>query len=236
MGYVQDFSGLAVTSPLAPIPDPDHPGFVIVPLRFENGSDAQFYGGEVSARVETKRVKAQAAYSQWRGDVDQREAFMDPDAERPETILPRHQLLARVDLDLRKDLEADVPFRMLSARPAVDVDGYLEADARVSWCPWKSLSDRGRPEPPHGARRGRREPRHGLSKRTRAHRDPALVLPPARMAQVTLLAPGPCAPSDDGYLGLDVAGSAVAASCSCMCSAAWTARRAEGKVTMKPSP
>ena len=28
---------------------------------------------------------------------------------------------------------------MLSSRPAVDVDGYIEADARVSWCPWRSL-------------------------------------------------------------------------------------------------
>lgn len=109
---------------LDPDPPPQH---LVIPLFLKNGLDAKSWGIEGSANIQAAPgILIQASYAYLRVN------FSDDSAEGRD---PQHTAWVRAALDAGPGLTVDLMGRYVSRLKAFDVDGYIEADARVAWRP-----------------------------------------------------------------------------------------------------
>ena len=80
------------------------------------------------------RIKAAFLYLNLVPDSDSR----DPTAESIEHENPANQVYLRSSWDLGANVDLDVIPRYVSGLSALNVEPYVELDARVAWRPWKN--------------------------------------------------------------------------------------------------
>jgi iron complex outermembrane receptor protein len=136
VAFVDSYSGLLSGEPGLPQPDPFHPGFTLMPLTLTNSVNGIYAGADVSVSFRpVRRFGLTGFYSYLRVDLDPRSGSRTPlDAVRMrEGLTPAHTAGARAQLDLPGRVDLDLLFRVLSALSGVDVDGYVELNARLAW-------------------------------------------------------------------------------------------------------
>jgi len=128
-----DLFSAALGSPvLETAPAPAH---LVAPLLFRNGLIGNTAGVELSsAWTPVPQWRVNGSYSFLHMDISPKAGSSDTSsAATANGSSPRHQVTVHSALNLPWRLECDQTYRYVSALPAVTIDAYHTADARLSW-------------------------------------------------------------------------------------------------------
>ncbi len=113
-------------------------GVTVIPFEAFNNTDAYAFGFEVAADwAPLTRWQVRAGYSFLDLNVDAPAA--DPVTAVTESDTPQHQFFVQNRLDLPHQVEFDTTFRFVDRLSSLDVDAYVEMDARLAWRPREDL-------------------------------------------------------------------------------------------------
>jgi iron complex outermembrane receptor protein len=132
--FWNDYTDLAVTGlPGAPFFDPAVPA-LIVPSTFENSLTADTYGAELASTLTLRPFwQLSGSYSLLYLDIH------DDAANETQGSSPHNQAYLRSSWQLRPDLDFDLIGRYVDNLPALGIDSYFTADARLAWLPRRNL-------------------------------------------------------------------------------------------------
>lgn len=106
----------------------------IVPFAFANGGQGQTWGVEAWGSWDVRpRWRVSAGVSTLEKDFELKPGEVDLSNLASVGNDPRYQLLLRSQSNLTDNVELDVRLRAVDELDRSDVDGYVEADARVGW-------------------------------------------------------------------------------------------------------
>ncbi len=137
-GFLNLYDTLITDEPgtpfLEPSPAPPH---TVVPLVTENRNDARSFGVEVAIQARPlAEWNLHLAYTFFRLNIDPDGDSRDPFTDTAEDESPRSQVYLRSSWDLPHSLQLDVIPRYVGGLSSLDVEGYVELDARLAWRPW----------------------------------------------------------------------------------------------------
>ena len=137
-GFVNFYDELITDEPGTPFvetsPGPPH---TVVPLITDNRNDGRSFGVEIAIQAQPlPEWRLQAAYTFFRLNLDPDPDSRDPFTDTAEHEAPRSQFYLRSSWDLPHDLQLDVIPRYVGGLSALDVEAYVELDARLAWHPW----------------------------------------------------------------------------------------------------
>lgn len=135
-GYINDYRMLQGFSPPGP-PVVVPPGYIFIPLMFQNNTSALSYGFEVTSTYKvTDRWKMFGSYSLF--EVDARGP--DPIAQdQIENNSAHNMIYLQSSWDGSYNMQYDLIARYMDAVTGLSVPKYIEMDARISWRPGKNL-------------------------------------------------------------------------------------------------
>ena len=137
--FVNLYDDLRTFEPGAPFPVATPVPHVVLPLDNSNRMTGRSYGVELS--VATRPFpwwKLQASYTFLSINLVPDGDSRDPTAESIEHENPANQVHLRSSWDLGADIDLDVIPRYVSGLSALNVEPYVELDARLAWRPWKN--------------------------------------------------------------------------------------------------
>lgn len=113
-------------------------GVNVIPFEARNNSDADAFGFEIAADWgPTAWWQIRAGYSFLNLHVDT--VSTDPITETTESDTPNHQFFLQDRFNLPKNIEFDTTLRFVDNLSSLDVDAYIEMDARLAWRPTEDL-------------------------------------------------------------------------------------------------
>lgn len=114
-------------------PTPVH---IVAPFFAENKMAGDTYGTELFAdwRVLPK-WRLLSSYSYLLMDIRKDLDSLDPSADNPGLVSPRHQYYVRSSIDLPKHFEHDLDIRYTDRLPGVNIPSYYSVDTRFGWRP-----------------------------------------------------------------------------------------------------
>jgi iron complex outermembrane receptor protein len=114
-------------------PSPVH---IVAPFVAENKMGGGTYGTELFAdwRV-TPKWRLLSSYSYLQMDIRKDLNSLDPSADNPGLVSPRHQFYVRSSIDLPKHFEHDLDVRYTDRLPGVNIPSYYSVDTRFGWRP-----------------------------------------------------------------------------------------------------
>ncbi len=114
-------------------PSPIH---VVAPFVAENKMSGGTYGTEFFAdwRVLPK-WRLLSSYSYLQMDIRKDIGSLDPTADNPGLVSPRHQFYVRSSIDLPKHLEYDLDVRYTDRLPGLNIPSYYSVDTHFGWRP-----------------------------------------------------------------------------------------------------
>ena len=129
------YDRLRTLEPAAPFaeasPPPPHG---VAPFVVDNNLSGRSYGAELALTWKpVDKVSLYAAYSFLHLDFHLEHGSQDTVSEDADRASPRQQVYARASIDLPAGVALDVMGRWVDDLPSFDVDGYVEADARLGW-------------------------------------------------------------------------------------------------------
>ncbi|RPH43229.1 MAG: TonB-dependent receptor [Planctomycetota bacterium] len=137
--FVNLYDDLRTFEPGVPFPAATPVPHVILPLDNSNRMMGRTYGVELS--VTTRPFpwwKMQASYAFLYLNLIPDSDSRDPTAESIEHENPANQIYFRSSWDLGANVDLDVMPRYVSGLSALNVEAYVELDARLAWRPWKN--------------------------------------------------------------------------------------------------
>jgi iron complex outermembrane receptor protein len=137
-GFANFYDDLRTFEPGPPFvetsPAPPH---AVLPFTIDNKMTGRTYGVEVAVKARPRTEwRLQLAYTFLRMNLVPDHDSLDPAAESAEHESPRSQVYLRSSWDLTPDLHLDLMPRYVGGLSALDVDPYVELDARLAWRPW----------------------------------------------------------------------------------------------------
>lgn len=116
------------------------PGYALFGLKVSNGRKGTGYGVELSARWEaTDWWRLDASYSYQHVDTWQRSAGRNLLPMGGTEDSPESTASLQSHMDLPSGIELDVTGRYTDELASLEVDSYLEMDARLAWSPYENL-------------------------------------------------------------------------------------------------
>lgn len=116
----------------------DENGVTVVPLQARNGSRAKTYGFELAADwAPSAAWQVRAGYSLLQLSIDSPPD--DPVTETFSQDTPQQQFFIQNHIQFPRNVEFDSTVRYVDALSEIDVDSYVELDARLAWRPREDL-------------------------------------------------------------------------------------------------
>jgi iron complex outermembrane receptor protein len=118
-------------------PTPVH---IVVPFVAGNKMSGGTYGTELFAdwRVLPK-WRLLSSYSYLQMDIRKDITSLDPTADNPGLVSPRHQFYVRSSIDLPKHFEYDLDVRYTDRLPGLNIPSYYSVDTHFGWRPMAGL-------------------------------------------------------------------------------------------------
>jgi iron complex outermembrane recepter protein len=118
-------------------PTPVH---IVAPFVAGNKMSGGTYGTELFAdwRVLSK-WRLLSSYSYLQMDIRKDKGSLDPTADDPGLVSPRHQFYVRSSIDLPKHFEHDFDVRYTDRLPGLNIPSYYSVDTRLGWRPTAGL-------------------------------------------------------------------------------------------------
>jgi iron complex outermembrane recepter protein len=115
------------------------PVHVVAPFFAENKMGGGTYGTELFTdwRVIPK-WRLLSSYSYLQMDIRKDPDSLDPTADNPGLVSPRHQFYVRSSIDLPKHFEHDFDVRYTDRLPGLNIPSYYSLDTHVGWRPTKA--------------------------------------------------------------------------------------------------
>ena len=112
------------------------PVHLVVPFVAGNKMSGGTYGTELFAdwRVLPK-WRLLSSYSYLQMDIRKDPSSLDPTADDPGLVSPRHQFYVRSSIDLPKHFEHDLDVRYTDRLPGLNIPSYYSVDTHFSWRP-----------------------------------------------------------------------------------------------------
>jgi iron complex outermembrane receptor protein len=111
----------------------------VIPLTSANGTDASIYGIELAVNcTPTEHWRLRGGYAYMRYDINRRRAVIVPD-RHPDELFAPNTAFVRSSADLGGGVQFDAVVRYVDRIPAIDIDSYVELDARLAWKPTADL-------------------------------------------------------------------------------------------------
>lgn len=109
---------------------------LILPFRAGNDMEGETYGAELAVDWQARDwLRLRAAYTHLQMDL---RLLAGSDAQplgEQAGASPEHQLSLRAALDVTADIDLDLWLRYVDILPELDIDSYVELDARLAWRP-----------------------------------------------------------------------------------------------------
>jgi iron complex outermembrane receptor protein len=114
-------------------PTPIH---VVAPFVAANKMSGGTYGTEFFADWRAlPKWRLLSSYSYLQMDIRKDISSLDPTADNPGLVSPRHQFYVRSSIDLPKHFEHDLVVRYTDRLPGVNIPSYYSLDTRFGWRP-----------------------------------------------------------------------------------------------------
>jgi iron complex outermembrane receptor protein len=139
--FYNHYTHLRTAEPGAPFlevsPTPVH---VVAPFFAGNKMSGGTYGTEFFAdwRVIPK-WRLLSSYSYLQMDIRKDRGSLDPTADNPGLVSPRHQFYVRSSIDLPKHFEHDLDVRYTDRLPGLNIPSYYSVDTHFGWRPRAGL-------------------------------------------------------------------------------------------------
>jgi iron complex outermembrane receptor protein len=139
--FYNHYTHLRTAEPGAPFlevsPTPVH---IVAPFFAGNKMSGGTYGTELFAdwRVLPK-WRLLSSYSYLQMDIRKDKGSLDPTADNPGLVSPRHQFYVRSSIDLPKHFEHDFDVRYTDRLPGLNIPSYYSLDTHFSWRPTAGL-------------------------------------------------------------------------------------------------
>ncbi len=134
------YDDLQASEPGAPTLDPSPLPHAVLPFHFTNNSQGHTYGLELAADYKASdHWRLYAGYSLLKMDIELKDALPGTQMTYTEGKSPEHMAFLRSSWALPGNVDFDMALRYVDALPAIDVDGYLELDARMAWRPTQQM-------------------------------------------------------------------------------------------------
>jgi len=139
--FYNHYTHLRTAEPGAPFlevsPTPVH---VVAPFFAGNKMSGGTYGTEFFAdwRVIPK-WRLLSSYSYLQMDIRKDRGSLDPTADNPGLVSPRHQFYVRSSIDLPKHFEHDLDLRYTDRLPGLNIPSYYSVDTHFGWRPRAGL-------------------------------------------------------------------------------------------------
>jgi iron complex outermembrane recepter protein len=140
-GFYNHYTHLRTAEPGTPFleasPIPVH---IVAPFVAENKMSGATYGTELFAdwRVLPK-WRLLGSYSYMQMDIRKDMDSLDPTADDPGLVSPRHQFYVRSSIDFPKHFEYDLGVRYTDRLPGLNIPSYFSLDTHVGWRPTAGL-------------------------------------------------------------------------------------------------
>jgi iron complex outermembrane receptor protein len=138
--YYHDLDGLISTSPGQPFVETDSGSAgTVIPLANVNAMDVSIYGIELAVNCSpTEHWRLRGGYAHMRYDINRKRVAIAPDRPLDELSAP-NTAFVRSSADLGAGVQFDAVVRYVDQVPAIDIDSYVELDARLAWKPTAQL-------------------------------------------------------------------------------------------------
>ena len=135
-GFVNFYDNLRSVEPLSPEFRMDPVPHLFASTETDNLLSGKTFGVEVAAEWQaTDWWRLQGAYTYLKMDLSTDARSLDTFSEADEGRSPEHQFSLRSSIDITDDIEFDTTVRFVDSLPAIDVNSYVELDARIAWQP-----------------------------------------------------------------------------------------------------
>ncbi len=139
--YYNNYDKLLTLEPGTPYPETlPTPAHLVIPFIGNNEMDGEVFGVELAVDwrpVDWWHLKASYSYQQILMHLNK--SSLDTVSESVEGSTPHNQFFLRSSFDLPRNLELDLSPRYMDNLSSVNVDSYVELDARLSWKPFENL-------------------------------------------------------------------------------------------------
>jgi iron complex outermembrane receptor protein len=116
------------------------PVHIVAPFIAENKMSGGTYGTELFADWRAlPKWRLLSSYSYLQMDIRKDPDSLDPTADNPGLVSPRHQFYVRSSIDLPKHFEHDFVVRYTDRLPGVSIPSYYSVDTRFGWRPRSPL-------------------------------------------------------------------------------------------------
>lgn len=135
VGFYNDYPRLNSAEPGAPFPE-DRNGsqYLVLPIVVSSKNQGESYGGAaVLTYAPFDFWRLQASYSHIRIHIDADEDSGDQIGEQTSEESPRNMVMLRSLLEFRGRWQFDSHLRYVDSVPGIDVDRYIELNARLGW-------------------------------------------------------------------------------------------------------
>ena len=112
----------------------------VVPLLTKNNLEGETYGVELAADGKPRDWwRLRAGYTFLQMELHTKSGSLATTAESPENESPQNQLFIHSSMDLPRNLQLDLGARYVDSLPGLNVESYIELDARLAWKPKGNL-------------------------------------------------------------------------------------------------
>ena len=135
--FYNHYTHLRTAEPGAPFlevnPTPVH---VVAPFIAENKMSGGTYGTEFFAEWRVlPKWRLLSSYSYLQMDIRKDAISLDPTADNPGLVSPRHEFYVRSSIDLPKHFEHDFDVRYTDRLPGLNIPSYYSLDTHFGWTP-----------------------------------------------------------------------------------------------------
>ena len=140
--FYSEYDYLTTSEQGLPFPDPDNPGFLVIPIYFENLMYGETYGAEAVLTIKpSNNWKLRLGYSINKMALHLREESQSADPsgisrdEIYEDTSPDQQVFANLFINITDSLSFDILAYYMDSLPYLNIPSYTKIDARIGWRP-----------------------------------------------------------------------------------------------------
>jgi iron complex outermembrane receptor protein len=134
--FFNNYRSLHTTEPGAPVPDPEVPGRILIPLVRANKAHGESYGVELASNWNvTDAWRLTASYTFLELFLHTSSSSADPSVASAEGMDPQNQFQIHSTYNITRHLTFDASGYYVDRLTSVNVDGYFRLDLGLTWRP-----------------------------------------------------------------------------------------------------